>query len=231
MLIYWKAIQFGILEALSYVTIKRKFQTYFPCLYDVVVMYLGDYLRWWSLKIVEYWNSVFIQSWRKEKLGYEYTTSYEDMKKFKCRFWSLSLPTFKIARGQNLFAVQTFQKKDSLEFFQWQTILVKKTNPLINVRMLKGIRAAQAPAELQIPISPSRLPSHSAYLSLARRTLLWASWNCKGKKGGEEENNVKLNKATLSTGLADSFHELASAPLAWSWLVLQLCRLLSDAPR
>lgn len=126
MLIYWKAIQFGILEALSYVTIKRKFQTYFPCLYDVVVMYLGDYLRWWSLKIVEYWNSVFIQSWRKEKLGYEYTTSYEDMKKFKCRFWSLSLPTFKIARGQNLFAVQTFQKKDSLEFFQWQTILVKK---------------------------------------------------------------------------------------------------------
>lgn len=100
--------------------------------------------------------------------------------------------------------------------------------------MLKGIGAAWAPAEPKIPISSSRAVialSLCLSVSCSAHTFVNKLKLQRGEKKKWIEGNVKLNKAPLSTDLADSFHELAEAPLAQSWLVLQLCRLPSDAPR
>lgn len=171
MLIYWKAIQFGILEVLSYVTIKRKFQTYF-----LVLVWCSRYVLGWLSPTMKFKNGRAVRR-----------CIYPVQKEGGIVLWihsiiwslnvdlalSLSLPTYKIAWGRKSACHKNLSNQGSLEFFPWQTIPVKNWTPLTNVRMLKARRAAQAPPARQIPARRLELwlPSHSAYLSLAWRTL------------------------------------------------------------
>lgn len=152
MLIYWKAIQFGILEALSYVTIKRKFQTYF-----LVLVWCCYYVLGWLSPTMKFKNGR-----APKQCIYPVLTEGKMGLWIYNIIWSLNVDFGLRAhfqnsfRGQDLSAARTFQKKGSLEFFQWQTILVKKLNPVINLGMLKGIAASWAPREPKILISSSR---------------------------------------------------------------------------
>lgn len=170
MLIYWKAIQFGILEALSYGTIKKKrtFQTYF-----LVLGWCCYYVLGWLSSTMKFKNGAAVKCCiypvLKEWLGYEYTIYEIWMQIFdlptskitsKARIW-LPREHFQTGGFFGVFSVTNYTCKKSVSCDNSQDFQRNKSD--------LGSERTADPDSIMIALMFCLIPAH--------QTLPWASWN------------------------------------------------------